>query len=975
MAKLPHQSSVPPVDPQDGAIKSDGGAAEAIQTTTTDVVVSGASAPSTGQVLTAVDGVSANWQTPSPGGAAETYPILNSAMSFDGASNAASTNAVFNLPNDFTLESWIKPNSDHDFTIMSRHTGNWGNYTFFNNSDANLLYLWSLQGGGNQLEVVSFDLTGLGLVKKWTHFAVTRDGTAGEVKFYLNGIQLGATQASATGALDTGGSFELGLDGTNTRFLNGYQSEARIWNVVRTADEIRSNYTKALKGDEANLVAYFRDGFTDVVGSIALTPSGGGAAAGVAGRAGATVAHALEAATGIVSTQEATAPTTGQVLTATGGSAANWQTPSASDADAIHDNVAGEINAVTAKATPVAADVILIEDSADSFNKKKATLTDLLGGSSGPIAAAQGDYVHVYLGTSMTATLVLPQRVLFDSVGSSRGEASLDVTTNVGQFVNLKAGRTYLLQGALRSNTTTHTLNYNWYDITGAVGLGNSAWAEAVNSTGTTNSQPNAVAVFTPLVDSVVELRIVATNSTGNDIDAFYSYASVIEIGAVQADVVGGLEFMDIIEVTAAQTSVRFGASGDGAFQRALDGDADQEYICRYRIVSSEVSNADFVLQPNGVSTNQDSDYLSTSATGGTLPELRMGGGVASTDQEYHGEFSIHAKSGRDRSYYCREVNFNSLTNTVALGRHHHGVWGDDAAVITALDIVGSAALSIGPGSTFELFRRTSTNLRADSADTYERSVESAVAVGSLTTEQTTGHTTFGGSAIGLSVRIEEAVTTGTVTVNLKVGGATKLTAVLDTTSSTSIRVSAPLGMWKHGADENVSIEIIAASYDNSGSITSGITAVATLSNDAFILPPANSGETFIDIMHVGSIDSHPSATPKVVGQFSFDPSENVMAGTALSVHFRATASNGGGVASTNVQLYNLTDAESIAILNFTSASPVLVDTALTIGAGAGQIDNSPKIYEVRIYVDSPDLVDDTIELGSAELRIINTVN
>ena len=39
MAKLPHQSSVPPADPQDGAIKSDGGAAESRQTTGADVAI------------------------------------------------------------------------------------------------------------------------------------------------------------------------------------------------------------------------------------------------------------------------------------------------------------------------------------------------------------------------------------------------------------------------------------------------------------------------------------------------------------------------------------------------------------------------------------------------------------------------------------------------------------------------------------------------------------------------------------------------------------------------------------------------------------------------------------------------------------------------------------------------------------------------------------------------------------------------
>jgi len=48
--------------------------------------------------------------------------------------------------------------------------------------------------------------------------------------------------------------------------------------------------------------------------------------------------------------------------------------------NAIHDNVAGEIHAIANKDTPIAADEIVIEDSADSWNKKRITLTDLLGG-------------------------------------------------------------------------------------------------------------------------------------------------------------------------------------------------------------------------------------------------------------------------------------------------------------------------------------------------------------------------------------------------------------------------------------------------------------------------------------------------------------------------------------------------------------------------------------------------------------------
>lgn len=47
----------------------------------------------------------------------------------------------------------------------------------------------------------------------------------------------------------------------------------------------------------------------------------------------------------------------------------------------FHDNVAGEIDALTAKGTPADGDLVLIEDSATGLTKKKMTLENLLTGS------------------------------------------------------------------------------------------------------------------------------------------------------------------------------------------------------------------------------------------------------------------------------------------------------------------------------------------------------------------------------------------------------------------------------------------------------------------------------------------------------------------------------------------------------------------------------------------------------------------
>ena len=53
------------------------------------------------------------------------------------------------------------------------------------------------------------------------------------------------------------------------------------------------------------------------------------------------------------------------------------------DADAVHDNVAGEISAVTEKAVPVSGDLLLIEDSAAGNVKKRVQIGNLPGGGGG----------------------------------------------------------------------------------------------------------------------------------------------------------------------------------------------------------------------------------------------------------------------------------------------------------------------------------------------------------------------------------------------------------------------------------------------------------------------------------------------------------------------------------------------------------------------------------------------------------------
>lgn len=112
------------------------------------------------------------------------------------------------------------------------------------------------------------------------------------------------------------------------------------------------------------------------------------------------------------------------------------------DTDAIHDNVSGEISAITAKGTPIDADFLLIEDSAASNVKKRITIGSLPGGGGGdthPIA----DSTAIVKGSGDATKLV---RVEADGIttGTTRvltmADQNIDLTPGTGSFATEAEG-------------------------------------------------------------------------------------------------------------------------------------------------------------------------------------------------------------------------------------------------------------------------------------------------------------------------------------------------------------------------------------------------------------------------------------------------------------------------------------------------------------------------------------------------------
>ncbi len=111
--------------------------------------------------------------------------------------------------------------------------------------------------------------------------------------------------------------------------------------------------------------------------------------------------------------------------------------------DSIHDNVAGEIVAVTEKTAPVDADVILLEDSASSDAKKRVQLGNI----------------------SRTAFVNM---VLYDpAAGREFGLWYVDRAITVKQiriwFYGMTAVSTIVRYGARNSSAWTNLVNGSWW--------------------------------------------------------------------------------------------------------------------------------------------------------------------------------------------------------------------------------------------------------------------------------------------------------------------------------------------------------------------------------------------------------------------------------------------------------------------------------------------------------------------------------
>lgn len=196
-------------------------------------------------------------------------------LNFDGTNDYVSVNASsqFYFTNAMTVEAWI--NADtwktlmYKGTVVSMGNNSGGNKGFDLRAAEDGKVEFNLAIGGNWVTATTPAIMQTG---QWYHLAGVFTGDS--LKVYINGILQAKVPASGTISYSTGKLYIAECPGWTGRTFDGRIDEVRVWNVARTASEIRSSIATELSGSESGLAGYWK--FNESSGSTTADATGHG---------------------------------------------------------------------------------------------------------------------------------------------------------------------------------------------------------------------------------------------------------------------------------------------------------------------------------------------------------------------------------------------------------------------------------------------------------------------------------------------------------------------------------------------------------------------------------------------------------------------------------------------------------------------------------------------------------------------------
>jgi hypothetical protein len=171
------------------------------------------------------------------------------------------------IAGDLTIETWVKIKGDISAgqTICSKYStmSSGSFYWAMNGSNGVVVFCYFNQAGNYTSFESSAPLINLpGEIGKWVHIAITVNVSSKIAKVYKNGVLNGTLTTYDTGASSIKNSsdpFRISCYGSsNNNPLCGSVKNFRIWNVVRTAEEIAYNYNREVLATTSGLAGYWK---------------------------------------------------------------------------------------------------------------------------------------------------------------------------------------------------------------------------------------------------------------------------------------------------------------------------------------------------------------------------------------------------------------------------------------------------------------------------------------------------------------------------------------------------------------------------------------------------------------------------------------------------------------------------------------------------------------------------------------------
>ncbi|HND30272.1 MAG TPA: LamG domain-containing protein, partial [Myxococcota bacterium] len=211
----------------------------------------------------------------------------------NGYANMATSAALLAATGSLTVEMWVRIDTLPAFgfhgSLFARgviSSASHGGLLFIE-SNKKLLYCGAFRSSGSTSYLARKLYSTADLAPGvWTHVALVRDAANLTLQWYINGVRdsslvLTGTQAPALHHAGKDYAGRLGASGAGADLLQGAIAEVRIWNAVRTAEELTANARTRITGTEPNLIAYwplsenagstFGDRITGAVGSLTNT--------------------------------------------------------------------------------------------------------------------------------------------------------------------------------------------------------------------------------------------------------------------------------------------------------------------------------------------------------------------------------------------------------------------------------------------------------------------------------------------------------------------------------------------------------------------------------------------------------------------------------------------------------------------------------------------------------------------------------